>query len=1688
MARSLLQHLLKFRTSSGKETPRRSLHSRWHAYLPKLEALEERQTPTVSFATQVTFASGFPAGSAMGLAQADINGDGKPDLIAVGDNNSVSVLLNTTAAGSTTPTYAAAQTFSVGTPSTANDAYAVAVGDFNGDGKPDLVVTNLQDATVSVLVNTTATNSSTVTFQPPKTFAVQSGPTAVAVADFNGDGKPDIVVTDNLTFHVSVLINTTVAGNLSFAAQQTFNVGGTPLGVAVGDFNADGKPDIAVSNSSSNSVSVLLNTTATGATTPSFSAQRTFATGNQPLSVTAVDINGDGKLDLVVPNGQDNTVSVLLNATPNRASAPTFLAQQTFAVGTSPSFVVAGDFDQNGRPDLAVANNGDNAMGVLINTTPVATTTVTFAAQQTFAVGAAPTAAVVSDINGDGLTDLAVANVNASTVSALINTTAPTADPQTLTTGQGQPLNITLTAATTTPAFADSFTSGASPLWGDEVGNWTASGGVYFAQSPSNNPATYSSLPYTVADFSFDVDVNNLQDGGVWLRSSLQNGLLNGVLLVTGGNSGTGTGLYWNIVTNNSNTGNLNPVNGLFTPGVSNAHLHIVVAGNTYSVYVNGSTTPATTLTTNSFASGKVALYDFSPQTFDNVSLTLHAAYNSTLVFAITANPSHGTLSNFNANTGAVTYTPNANYSGPDTFQFTAADAKTGFASAAATVSLTVLPQPASFANQLLFATGLPSASTAMTFADVNGDNKPDLIVVGGSTLAVLLNTTPTGTPNPSFGAAQTFAVGNGADAVAAMDVDGDNKPDLVVANATDNTVSLLLNTTAAGSSTVTFAAAQTFAVGKAPSALAVSDLDGDNKPDIIVTNATDNTLSVLVNTTTTPGTPTFAAQQTFAVGTSPQGVVVADINGDTKPDLVVSNGGPVGNATVSVLLNTTTGGTLSLAAQQTFAAGPNPHAVAVADVNGDNKPDLLVGQSAGNAVSLLLNTTTTNSTTASFAPLQTFTAGSSPVAVVGGDFNGDGRPDLAAANSGGSTVSVLASTTPANATTASFVAAQAFNVGSSPTAEIVMDFDKNGLPDLAVLNSGSGTVSILMNTTPPIAVPQTIITGQGQAVTVTLAGSAPNNDAFTFAISSNPAHGQLSALNANHQVKYTPNAGYNGPDSFTFTVTDTKTGYTATATITITVLPPPTANAQSIVMGENLAKTITLTGFAPNGDKFTFQIATNPAHGTLSNFNANTGFVTYTPAANYVGNDSFTFTVTDKFDNLVSTPATVSIVVLGPPTATSETVTVAQGRQTIVTLFYSGPGNDPLAYSLKAAPAHGTLSDLNSSNQVVFTANASYVGPDSFQFTITDTATTLSSTATVSITVAVPPTANAQSVSAGQATIVTLTGGAPNNDPISFAVTNQPTHGTLSGFSASTGQVTYTPNSSYSGPDNFTFTVTDTSTGLVTSAVVSVTVPVGPVGQFGNQGVWQFSRSLNNWVQLTPANASVVVEDALGDVVAEFPNSGVWRLTPAAGWSQISLANASILVSDAQGNVTAEFPNSGVWQYRPDQFHPFGTWTQLTTVDASLLAAGAGGVAVGNFKGAGLWEFLPTSGWTQINTVDATALAMDAPGDVVATYHGYGVAELQSGSGWVQLTNSEASVLAIDAQRNVVAEFPNSGVWQHLASGWRQLTPANASILVTNASGNIFAEFIGAGVWKFDPLRGWIQMSASDASSLGVN
>lgn len=400
------------------------------------------------------------------LTAGDFDRDGRPDVAVINSvvpNNNVSVLLNTTAftaAGSFgPPIHLAAGTGPLG----------IAIGDLNHDGKADIVASNGQAESLSIFIGT-----GTGAFGAATTFSFSGffTPNAVAIADFDRDGKADLAVPGQNGDQVAVLLGTGAGGIASVAY---YAVGDFPAFVAVGDFDRDGIADLAVTNFGINpepnalddSVSILL-----GNGDGTFSSASAVAVGEAPGGVAVGDFNRDGKLDLATANRDTDNVSVLLGN-----GDGTFSIAVAYSAGDGPTAVQVADFDRDGTSDLAVGNffgvgssvsillgNGDGTFGAAVNfavenpialaiadvnrdgKSDVVTTTHGgngiavligdgaggLGAPATFNAGSMPDAIAIGDVNGDGRLDVATANFLGNDVSVLLNvgppadTTAPT--------------------------------------------------------------------------------------------------------------------------------------------------------------------------------------------------------------------------------------------------------------------------------------------------------------------------------------------------------------------------------------------------------------------------------------------------------------------------------------------------------------------------------------------------------------------------------------------------------------------------------------------------------------------------------------------------------------------------------------------------------------------------------------------------------------------------------------------------------------------------------------------------------------------------------------------------------------------------------------------------------------------------------------------------------------------------------------------------------------------------------------------------------------------------------------------------------------------------------------------------------------------------------------------------------------
>lgn len=331
-------------------------------------------------------------------AMGDFNGDGTPDIVYVCASSAVYVALGTGSGGFGTST---AYTTSLST------TYSVVVGDFNGDGKLDIAAASYGNSTVDIF----AGNGDGTFNTTPTVISVGFNPWSITTGDFNGDGKRDFAVSSTSTT-LGIFINNgsgTAFTQTNITTNYAMNSAGTG-DVTTADINGDGKLDLLAISYNSYELMVLTNS---GSGTSYTEAD--YATGTYPYDIGVGDFNGDGKPDVAVPNYNSNTISTYLNNGSGGFTVnPTF--SSTYA---SPSSVAVGDFNGDGKYDLAVGNYNTTAIAVFLSNGDG-----TFGAANTYSVGYSyPQKVQAADMNGDGKPDIVVPSRNSAAISVLINQT-----------------------------------------------------------------------------------------------------------------------------------------------------------------------------------------------------------------------------------------------------------------------------------------------------------------------------------------------------------------------------------------------------------------------------------------------------------------------------------------------------------------------------------------------------------------------------------------------------------------------------------------------------------------------------------------------------------------------------------------------------------------------------------------------------------------------------------------------------------------------------------------------------------------------------------------------------------------------------------------------------------------------------------------------------------------------------------------------------------------------------------------------------------------------------------------------------------------------------------------------------------------------------------------------------------------
>lgn len=833
----------------------------------------------------------------------------------------------------------------------------LASADFNGDGKADLVTANNVDATITILLN-----NGDGTFHTAGTYSFGTAPNDVVAGDFNGDGKTDLAVVPCGSSGANVACILLGNGDGTFHTASTYPTSATPNMLVTGDFNADGKLDLAITNSSG--VDVLL-----GNGDGSFQSPLTLSLGTFAADLAAADFNGDGRLDLAVTNENPNKVSILLGN-----GDGTFHAGSAYTLSSNVLGVTVADLNLDKKPDLVIANsyasqNVEPAVSVLLGNGDG-----TFSSPVTYGNASQPYTAVVADFNADGKPDVALSD-QVGVVHILLGNGNGTLQASVDFAAGGAPEGIVCGDfngdGKADLATANYGSNDASVLIGNGDGTFRASR----SYSLGNLPAPLGSVSTSLALADFN------EDGKLDFATGLNNTLALG--------NGDGTFTLGNFVGNAGFgiiSGDFNHDGHADIAAVTNLNLSL---GNTAAAVLlgNGNGTFQAERDSSSWALGLeyIATGDFNGD--GNLDL-VETAPNSAAM-------------GLGDGTGNFTYS-----------------------------------QPA----------GAPRGLQSVV-GDLNGDGRDDIIVPQNQTVTVALGNadgtlTSTVLPYP-FTNIVNVAIG---------DLNADGKLDLV---GVDNVSSGADVVVLLGNGDGTFQAPVSYSVDPNPTAVAIADMNQDGRPDLVVAFATS--VEILLGN----GDGTFQSPVRFgsiSSGSGPFAIATGDLNGDGLPDVMVERAIGVATASVEVLLNET--GIVPAQANVALVSALNPAA-------------------SGQAVQL---TATVTPVSGSGVPTGTITF-----------LNGSTSLGSATLSSGSASISTSTLPVGNNSLTASY-SGDRFFAGASSTA-LVQVVNANPFT-VAPTTSSSATVTAGQAATFPL----TLTPGTAQSQTVTLTcGTPPPNATCTI-------------------------------------------------------------------------------------------------------------------------------------------------------------------------------------------------------------------------------------------------------------------------------------------------------------------------------------------------------------------------------------------------------------------------------------------------------------------------------------------------------------------------------------------------------------------------------------------------------------
>jgi hypothetical protein len=370
-----------------------------------------------SFSTNIDFVTDiFPTDNQL----SDLDGDGKPDII-VSDyyGSNLTVLNNQSTKGNIA-------FGSIVNLNTSGDAQGCFVGDFDGDGKQDIGAANNNTNSISIFRNQSCVGN--ISFGSKTDFATSAGPRNSSIGDLDGDGKADIAIANTNAASISILKNMSTTGNISFATKidAEIGTGSVPFVCAIGDLDADGKADIVVGNRGVGYISIFRNISTPGKILLAPRMDINVSKEKAPNGISIGDLDGDGKPDVVVANFGDDFNPAWVSILRNTSTVGTISFEKNidfFTGGAGCHSAAITDLDGDGKPDLVTDNYWDGTLSLFKNTSTSGH--ISFDKPVLLAAGSGPNHPKISDLDGDKKPDIEVPNIFSQSVSAFRNLIKP---------------------------------------------------------------------------------------------------------------------------------------------------------------------------------------------------------------------------------------------------------------------------------------------------------------------------------------------------------------------------------------------------------------------------------------------------------------------------------------------------------------------------------------------------------------------------------------------------------------------------------------------------------------------------------------------------------------------------------------------------------------------------------------------------------------------------------------------------------------------------------------------------------------------------------------------------------------------------------------------------------------------------------------------------------------------------------------------------------------------------------------------------------------------------------------------------------------------------------------------------------------------------------------------------------------